>query len=91
MATILESFVESTTFLPPDLQRHLNTIKTLDEKCASLSDVLQRNVNQLLLMPSAHTTGVTDEYLELSKRVENDQRQLLQFADEKVTSCFKTI
>ncbi|GAX73109.1 hypothetical protein CEUSTIGMA_g562.t1 [Chlamydomonas eustigma] len=84
MTTILETFVDSTTFLPPDLQRHLNTIKALDEKCALLSDVLQRNVNQLLLMPSAHTTGVTEEYLDLSKRVESDQRQLLQFADEKV-------
>ena len=86
MATILESFVENTTSLPPDLQRHLTTIKAIDDKCLDLAETVQQNVNQLLLMPCQHQHGPTEEYIELTKRVEQEQRMLLQFAEEKVCS-----
>lgn len=80
----LESFVDSTAFLPPDLQRQLNTIKALDEKCLDLSETVHQNVAQLMSMPPQHQHGATEEYIELSRRVEQDQRMLLQFAEEKV-------
>jgi inhibitor of growth protein 4 len=79
----LESFVDSTQSMPPDLQRHLNTIKALDEKCLEISDVIHHNVNTLLSMPPQHVHGAT-EYIEVSRRVESDQRLVLQFAEEKV-------
>lgn len=80
----LENFVEGTTYFPPELQRHLNTIKSLDDKCLELSDIVQQNVAQLMAMPPQHQHGATDEYMQLSQKVETDQRLLLQFAEEKV-------
>ena len=67
-------------------KRHLTTIKAVDEKCLELSGSIQQDVNALLLMPcqSALPHGPTEEYIELSKKVAQDQRMLLQFADEKV-------
>mmetsp|Transcript_13668 Transcript_13668/g.29330 ORF Transcript_13668/g.29330 Transcript_13668/m.29330 type:complete len:420 (-) Transcript_13668:692-1951(-) len=82
----LEAYVESTASMPPELQRILNTIKALDEKCSDLSETLQHNVAVLISFPPMHAQrdGPTDEYLDLLKRVEQDQRMLLQFAEEKV-------
>ena len=87
MATILETYVEDTSQLPPDLQRHLTTIKALDEKCLEISSIVQENVNLLLLMPCQSTQGPTEEYLDLNKKVEQDQRMLLQLAEEKVINA----
>eukprot|EP00955_Chlamydomonas_euryale_P115993 366391-Chlamydomonas_euryale.AAC.2 len=88
MSTILylETFVDSTQGLPPDLQRQLTNIKALDEKCESLSAQVQEAVVQLQAMPPQHSTGSSpsEEYVNLSCRVEADQRLLLQFAEEKV-------
>jgi hypothetical protein len=82
----LEEFVDSTQNLPPDLQRQLNTIKSLDERCGDLAEQVQSAVGKLLGMEPQHTLpdGPSDEYMDLSRRVEADQRLLLQFAEEKV-------
>ncbi|GLC34228.1 hypothetical protein PLESTM_000172000 [Pleodorina starrii] len=81
----LESFIESTGSLPTELQRILNTIKALDEKCNDLSNELQGNVGLLLAMPPAHQQPtLSPEYEELVTRVAASQKMLVQFADEKV-------
>ena len=80
----LETFVDGTAFLPPDLQRQLNTLKALDEKSLEMSETVHQNVAQLMNMPPQHQHGPTEEFLELSRKVEQDQRLLLQFAEEKV-------
>ncbi|EFJ41980.1 hypothetical protein VOLCADRAFT_107495 [Volvox carteri f. nagariensis] len=81
----LESFIESTGSLPTELQRILNTIKALDEKCNDLSSELQANVSVLLGMPHAHQQpAVSPEYEELVSRVAGAQKMLVQFAEEKV-------
>ncbi|KAG1671459.1 hypothetical protein FOA52_003117 [Chlamydomonas sp. UWO 241] len=88
MSTLLylETFVDSTQNLPPDLQRQLNTIKSLDERCGDLAEQVQGAVGKLLGMEPQHARpdGPSDEYVELSRRVEADQRLLLQFSEEKV-------
>lgn len=85
MATtiFLESYIESTSTLPAELQRVLNTIKALDEKCLGLQQELQANVNALLQMPPQYLQP-TPEYEEVSERVAADQKLLVQFAEEKV-------
>lgn len=89
----LESFVESTGGLPTELQRILNTIKALDDKCTDLSAELAANVSALLAMPPAWQAsstapgqgpGPSPEYDELCARVAGSQRLLVQWADEKV-------
>ncbi|GIL85117.1 hypothetical protein Vretifemale_13747 [Volvox reticuliferus] len=81
----LESFVESTGSLPTELQRILNTIKALDEKCNDLSSELQANVGVLLALPPAHQQPTANpEYDELISRVGAAQKLLVQFAEEKV-------
>jgi hypothetical protein len=49
----LENFVESTTFLPPELQRILNIIKSLDERSAELLENIKRNVEAMTAVPFA--------------------------------------
>lgn len=85
MATtiFLESYIESTSTLPAELQRLLITIKALDEKCLGLQQELQANVNALLQMPPQYLQP-TPEYDEVSERVASDQKLLVQFAEEKV-------
>ncbi|KAG2494428.1 hypothetical protein HYH03_007480 [Edaphochlamys debaryana] len=81
----LESFVESTNSLPLELQRVLNNIKALDEKCNDLSAELQTNVQLLLAMPPLYRQPApTPEYEDLVNRVASSQKLLLQFAEEKV-------
>lgn len=77
--TYLETFVESTVSLPPELQRILNTIKALDDKCLELSDIANNGTQQLLSLPPQQP-GPADE----NRRVEQAQRMLLQFCEEKV-------
>ncbi|KXZ53771.1 hypothetical protein GPECTOR_6g689 [Gonium pectorale] len=81
----LESFIESTGGLPLDLQRVLNTIKALDERCNELSAELQKDTAALLAMPPMHQQPVPNpEYEELNARVAGSQKLLVQFAEEKV-------
>ena len=82
----LENFIESTNLLPPELQRVLNLMKALDERCIYLSDALQQGTAQLLSLPPAHLQPESSliAYKELSKRVEAEHKMLLQFAEEKV-------
>eukprot|EP00798_Chlamydomonas_sp_ICE-L_P014781 gene14781-20831_t len=82
----LENFIDSTALMPPELQRIMQTIKALDEKCIEITDAIQQGVTQLLGMPPKHlqTEGPSEEYLVLSKRVESGQKMLQQFALEKV-------
>lgn len=81
----LESFIESTGSLPTELQRILNTIKYLDEKCNDLSAELQGSVGMLMAMPPAYQQpAITPEYEELASRVAATQKLLVQFAEEKV-------
>ncbi|GFR44204.1 hypothetical protein Agub_g5387 [Astrephomene gubernaculifera] len=81
----LESFIESTGVLPTELQRILNTIKALDERCNDLSADIQANVQLLLVMPPAYQQQTQNpEYEELSSRVAASQKLLVQFAEEKV-------
>ncbi len=47
----LENFVESSTFLPPELQRILNTIKSLDERSMELLENIKRNVEAMTSVP----------------------------------------
>jgi hypothetical protein len=47
----LEQYVESTTTLPAELQRILNTIKFLDEKSNSLREVVAQQTDALVAMP----------------------------------------
>lgn len=80
----LEAYIESTNTLPTELQRLLNTIRALDEKCLALSGDLQGNVGALLTMPPAWAQPQPQpEYTQLSERVAQDQKMLLQFGDEK--------
>eukprot|EP00198_Chlamydomonas_reinhardtii_P014339 XP_001703676.1 predicted protein [Chlamydomonas reinhardtii] len=79
----LESFVESTGTLPTELQRILNTIKALDEKCNDLSAEVQANTSALVSLPPAYQQP-GPEYDEVLNRVAASQKLLLQFADEKV-------
>eukprot|EP00887_Chlorella_sp_A99_P004772 scaffold4.g4772.t1 len=81
----LEKFVESTTSLPPDLQRILNTIKDLDERSEDLAAQIQDNVELVLGKTAARAgTAVAEEVAELRARIDVDQRLLVQFAEEKV-------
>ena len=81
----LEAYIESTTALPPELQRILNTIKALDEKCADLTEVMGQSVSQLLSMAPHHQqSSVSEEYIQACQRVEHVKALLLQFAEEKV-------
>ncbi|PNH11332.1 hypothetical protein TSOC_001839 [Tetrabaena socialis] len=82
----LETFVESSTLLPTELQRILSTIKALDDKCNDLSAEAHAGVSMLLAMPPAHQQppGASPEYEELAARVGAAQKLLVQFADEKV-------
>lgn len=87
MATVLylETFVDSTQNLPPDLQRQLTMIKSLDEKCEVLQARVQAAVAELMATPPQHSAGSpSEEYVELSRRIDADQRMLLQFSEEKV-------
>lgn len=79
----LESYIESTSSLPTELQRVLTTIKALDEKCQGLQQELRESVAQLLQMPPAHQYP-SPQYDELNERVAADHKLLLQFAEEKV-------
>ncbi|KAG2434312.1 hypothetical protein HYH02_012334 [Chlamydomonas schloesseri] len=79
----LEAFVEGTGTLPTELQRILNTIKALDEKCNDLSAEVQANTSTLLSLPPAYQQP-GPEYEEVLNRVAASQKMLLQFADEKV-------
>jgi hypothetical protein len=47
----LEQYVESTTTLPAELQRILNTIKFLDEKSNALRDAVAAQTDTLMAMP----------------------------------------
>jgi len=47
----LEQYVESTTTLPAELQRILNTIKFLDEKSNGLREAVAAQTDTLMAMP----------------------------------------
>lgn len=82
----LEQYIEGVFFLPTELQRVLNNIKALDERCTELTDLLQVQTQRLCAMPPAcqQKGGPSDEYKDLMRQVEQNQRMLTQFADEKV-------
>lgn len=67
----LEQYIESCYFLPTELQRFINTIKALDDKCADLSASLAQHTTQLLAMPPLHLqpNGPTDEYRTIMQKV----------------------
>ncbi|KAI3428684.1 hypothetical protein D9Q98_007507 [Chlorella vulgaris] len=86
----LEKYIDSTTSLPAELNRILNSIKDLDERSDDLAAQIQENVEMVLKMPPAPSAGgrkAGPEPLELTAlraQIENDQRLLIQFAEEKV-------
>ena len=57
----LENFVESTTFLPVELQRILNTIKSLDERSMELLENIKRNVEALTNIPTVAGRSTPEE------------------------------
>ncbi|KAF5838960.1 hypothetical protein DUNSADRAFT_1905 [Dunaliella salina] len=93
----LESYVESTVFLPTELQRILSIIKSLDVRCMELKAALAFHTTRLMALPPQHATAAaaaasggtpntgTSEYATLMHRVEVDHRLLAQFAEEKVS------
>ncbi|KAK9806927.1 hypothetical protein WJX72_007742 [[Myrmecia] bisecta] len=84
----LENYVESTGPLPAELQRILNTIKDLDERSQVLADMIRANVDLCLSKPSQATRKIgsenANEVADLRKQIENDQRMLIQWAEEKM-------
>jgi hypothetical protein len=59
----LENFVESTTFLPVELQRILNTIKSLDERSMELLENIKRNVEALTNIPTVAGRSTPEEVI----------------------------
>lgn len=59
----LENFVESTTFLPVELQRILNTIKSLDERSMELLENIKRNVEALTNIPTTAGRSTPEEVI----------------------------
>lgn len=84
----LEHYVESTSSLPPELQRMLNLIKSLDERCQELSETLSRNVERCNQLPPQgvrkNPGDYPAEYTTLMKAINDDQAMLKQLAEEKV-------
>lgn len=84
----LESFVESTFSVAPEMQRILTTVKVLDERSVELSESLQHDIDALVALPphhtNAHDPARVAEYNDLAARVQQQQAMLLQFASEKV-------
>lgn len=80
----LESYIESTGSLPPELQRILTTIQALDAKCLDLSESVHHSL-AILLKPQTHGNPLEEaEYQEASNTIGMEQQLLLQFAEEKV-------
>lgn len=80
----LESYIESTGSLPPELQRILTTIAALDERCLQLSESVHNSL-AILLKPDSHgTLHEQAEYQEAQNSIGVEQQLLLQFAEEKV-------
>lgn len=80
----LESYIESTGSLPPELQRILTTISALDDRCLQLSENIHNSL-AILLKPDSHgTLHEQAEYQEASNSIGVEQQLLLQFAEEKV-------
>lgn len=88
----LEKYIDSTTSLPAELNRILNSIKDLDERSDDLAAQIQENVEAALKLPPAHSASTRskaagnehDELAALRAQIESDQRLLIQFAEEKV-------
>eukprot|EP00877_Chromochloris_zofingiensis_P006372 jgi/Chrzof1/1989/Cz10g28300.t1 len=82
----LESYVESTAALPAELQRILTTIKTLDERAQDLLDTLKRNTEAIVALPPQGSRKAKEdqELRELQRHIQNDEKMLLQFVEEKV-------
>lgn len=89
----LEKYIDSTTSLPAELNRILNSIKDLDERSDDLAAQIQENVEAVLRMPPAGggaaatrggKPGESKELRELRAQIDKDQQLLIQFAEEKV-------
>ncbi|KAL4433034.1 hypothetical protein ABPG77_006461 [Micractinium sp. CCAP 211/92] len=89
----LEKYIDSTTSLPAELNRILNSIKDLDERSDDLAAQIQENVEAVLRMPPASggaaatrggKAGESKELRELRAQIDKDQQLLIQFAEEKV-------
>ncbi|KAL4428176.1 hypothetical protein ABPG75_002265 [Micractinium tetrahymenae] len=89
----LEKYIDSTTSLPAELNRILNSIKDLDERSDDLAAQIQENVEAVLRMPPASggaaatrggKGGESKELRDLRAQIDKDQQLLIQFAEEKV-------
>ncbi|PSC75473.1 PHD finger ING2 [Micractinium conductrix] len=89
----LEKYIDSTTSLPAELNRILNSIKDLDERSDDLAAQIQENVEAVLRMAPAGGGGgsrgkaggdAPRELKELRDQIDRDQQLLIQFAEEKV-------
>mmetsp|Transcript_40212 Transcript_40212/g.72224 ORF Transcript_40212/g.72224 Transcript_40212/m.72224 type:complete len:328 (-) Transcript_40212:84-1067(-) len=87
-AVLLEQYIESTTHMPPELQRLLGTIRDLDDRTDSISADVSKDVARCLtLVPQSSWKGQGEQYrevAELRRRIEDQQRMLVQIGEEKV-------
>lgn len=84
----LENYIESTVGLPSELQRLLKTIQDLDERSQVLTVQIQDNVEECLNLPSQAArkpgSGNQNEVADLRKKIEEEQRMLMQWAEERL-------
>lgn len=85
----LENYVENAASLPPELTRNLATVKDLDERSQDLAERIRVNIDACLTK-SPHCdlgpgSAEAQEVAELRQQIEDDQRMLVQWAEEKMS------
>lgn len=68
--------------MPAELNRILKTIKELDLKCEDMGAQIQDNFEELMKIPASKMES--DEVSSLRKRLQEDQKLLIQWSEEKV-------
>lgn len=82
----LESYIESTASLPPELQRILATIKSLDEACIEVQEEIQKSLEEVLAGKPAHDQAAVSQ---LQSKLDADHQRLLQMMDERLQLAYQ--
>ncbi|KAJ7545012.1 hypothetical protein O6H91_09G103000 [Diphasiastrum complanatum] len=84
----VDDYLEYSSSLPAELQRHLSTMRELDDRSHSMLNQIREQTKFFLNLPSQHTKKPTPDQEELieklKKDVEVNQENLLSLCTEKV-------
>lgn len=81
----LESFVENVGFLPPELIRIFNLIKSLDDKCEELLEEIRKEPELILEQSqnSSSRSSLKQDVIAAQLQLKRNHKLLMQFSDEK--------